>query len=288
MKKIISVFICLALLVCACVISTRAVPAPHLFGDVNCDGKIEITDAVEIQRALVGLTEFSSLSEELADVDADSRLTIMDSTMIQMKLAKIIPAFNHDDYGLYTYVTINNITADFDTGKAMVGVPVTFNVSAVSSDGNPLRYVMRIDGINVAESEESTFTYEFERTGEYCIEIGIYNKYNEEYVYDFEYRVVESTDDYSLIIGAVNKNLFYFNESDDIVITANSYGGTAPYEYRFEMNEQNLKQDYSEDNSFSIGKLPIGRYEVNVYVKDADENIANEVYIFEVEDIRVG
>ena len=287
MKKLICIALCLVVLISTSLLSVYASTTPHFYGDVNNNHDVEITDVTEIQRSLANLIELSDLCRDLADVDADGKVSVLDATMIQMKLAHIIPSFNHNDYGLYTDVHFDNITADFNSGKAIAGVPVTFRVVASSRDGEPLRYLLRVNGVDVAENEESVLIYTFDEAGLYDIEVYVLNKYNEEFLYHFTYSVIEKADD-NIIISAVNKNHFYLNENDDIVVTANAFGGTAPYEYSFKLKGNSLTQDYSESNSFAIGKLPIGIYEVEISVRDANGNIANEVYAFEVEEIVVG
>ncbi len=288
MKRIVSAVLVCVFLISVSVFSVGAVPAPHFYGDVNCNYDVEITDATYIQRYIAELTEFSDLSKDLADVDADKKVTVFDATMIQRKVADIISGFNQEAFGLYTFVSINNVAADFDSGKAMVGVEVTFSVNASCRDANPLRYVLNIDGTDVAENTEPVFTYTFDEVGEHDVVVVAKNKYDEDNMCKIDYTVVEKSEDDSLMISAVTQNLFDLNEKSKIVITANAYGGTAPYEYSFEMDGYDLKQDYSDDNTFDIGKLPIGNYEVDVNVKDADGNIVSEVYSFSVEDAKIG
>lgn len=285
MKRLVS-FLLAIVLVLTCTIGVSAQRAPHFYGEVNGDHEIDIMDATEIQRYLVGLVELSMLSKELADVDADGYVSVLDATMIQRREAGIIRFFNQSE--IYTYTDIDNITADFDDGKAMAGVPVTFNLSAYSRSGNPLRYVLKVNDVVVLENTEPVFTYTFEEAGDYVVGFLVYNKYDELDWCDLYYRVVEKPHEQNLIISAVNKNNSYFNEFEDIELTARAFGGTAPYEFSFEMPSEELKQEYSENNTFAIGKLPLGTYEVNVSVRDAEGNVVEEVYTFEVEEPIIG
>ncbi len=72
----------------------------YKFGDADINGKIDITDATYVQRALAGLIKFpvdelqgyDSVRGEMkytSDIDRDMLRTIMDATMIQKTLAKI-------------------------------------------------------------------------------------------------------------------------------------------------------------------------------------------------------
>ena len=56
-------------------------------GDVNFDGVLDIKDATLIQYASIDLENFSTLQKSLADYNADGRMSILDTTAIQQKLA---------------------------------------------------------------------------------------------------------------------------------------------------------------------------------------------------------
>ena len=286
MKKLLSFLLVFAVLGSVCTVGAGAKRAPHFYGEVNGDHVIDITDATEIQRHLARFVELSDLSKELADVDGDSIVTVMDATMIQRREAGIIKHFNQME--IYTYTNINNVTADFADCRAMAGVPVTFNISAYCYAGDPVRYALKVNDVVVSENTEPVLTYTFEEAGDYIIDVLVYNKYGEEDWTEFFYRVIEKPEEQNLMISAINKNFNYFNEMNDNALTVYAYGGTAPYEFSFDMPSKELKQEYSQNNTFAIGKLPIGTYEVNVSVKDADGNVVNEVYTFEVEELRIG
>ena len=64
-----------------------------MLGDVDLDSKISIMDATLIQRAVAKDTTLSELSESLADVDFDKKISIMDATQIQRFVAKMIDKF---------------------------------------------------------------------------------------------------------------------------------------------------------------------------------------------------
>ena len=62
-----------------------------LIGDVNQDGKVDITDATEIQKYLVQLVSFNDEQFKLADTNGDGKVNIIDVTQIQKYLAGIFP-----------------------------------------------------------------------------------------------------------------------------------------------------------------------------------------------------
>lgn len=66
-------------------------PAYHgdiCFGDVDMNGKLTIADATLIQRAAIDLVKFSQNQLYLADVNGDSRISILDVTCIQKYLTE--------------------------------------------------------------------------------------------------------------------------------------------------------------------------------------------------------
>ncbi len=78
-------------------------PYHDFVGDANNDGKVNILDATEIQRALAEITEFHPADElfradficigeqlnYVSDFDRDGKRTVMDATGIQMYLAEL-------------------------------------------------------------------------------------------------------------------------------------------------------------------------------------------------------
>ena len=62
-------------------------PDDYELGDVNMDGKINISDASLIQKFLVKLVAASDeFDESLADYNQDGRISIIDATYIQVYL----------------------------------------------------------------------------------------------------------------------------------------------------------------------------------------------------------
>ena len=61
-----------------------------LIGDVNADGKIDITDATMIQKAVAELIELTDEQKKAADTNADGKVDITDATMIQKYVAELI------------------------------------------------------------------------------------------------------------------------------------------------------------------------------------------------------
>lgn len=62
----------------------------HLLGDVNMDGKINISDATEIQKGIASLVSLSDYQNKLADANGDGKTNVADATHIQKFIAGII------------------------------------------------------------------------------------------------------------------------------------------------------------------------------------------------------
>ena len=58
-----------------------------MFGDVNFDGNVDITDATLIQKASIDLVKFSETQNKLADYNGDGRVSVLDTTAIQRMIA---------------------------------------------------------------------------------------------------------------------------------------------------------------------------------------------------------
>lgn len=64
-----------------------------LYGDVDGDGAITISDATIIQRAGIDLKQLSTFQKELADVNGDGRVSVLDTTCIQKYLAEYVSGY---------------------------------------------------------------------------------------------------------------------------------------------------------------------------------------------------
>jgi len=69
------------------------IPEGAIFGDVNSDGKVNVIDATNIQKAVAGLLSFDAEQSYYGDVDGDTRITVKDATAVQKHTAGIITVF---------------------------------------------------------------------------------------------------------------------------------------------------------------------------------------------------
>ena len=91
MKKLIA-----ALLAATLTVSSTAVAfagtAPKR-GDVNLDGKVDVTDATLVQMSAAELIELTADQQKAADVTGDNKIDVTDATLIQMYAAELIDKF---------------------------------------------------------------------------------------------------------------------------------------------------------------------------------------------------
>ena len=164
----------------------------------------------------------------------------------------------------------------------------------------PISYEFLINGEVVQQkSELNTFTYTFSESGSYDVSVRSYNAIDdcaEETLYN--YTVVDAYESENPVICGIHTDKDYIGKSDkNVTITANAFMGTAPYQYKFTLDNGLLVQDYSDDNNFFIDMhklnyenntpLEIGDHTVLVEVKDANGKTAQETFTFEVKEPRM-
>lgn len=289
MKKYLSMLLIVAILVSSSAVITQAVVSPdYAYGEVDENEGIGITDATLIQRFLAGSAELRKLRFELADFDGDGSINIFDATKIQMYVAGILKCIPRSPQAIYTSVEIENVSADFESGKAIAGVPVNFSAKAYVPYGEreayPItyEYYITLDEMPVEggfyRDKNSNFEFTFNEGGKYTIELRVYNSYGEYSSYEFEYDVLRESSD-ELIVSALYPSKFDFDEDENISVVAHAYGGEGPYEYCFKL-ENEVVQDFSESNSVKLDAFSgMTRHvlcTVSVIVRDKKGNIAND------------
>lgn len=283
-KRIIK--ICITLVVLTALVGTQIFSAsaairPIYKGDVNDSGKVEIDDVTLLQKYISGLEELNKEELWAADVNEDNKYTVDDVTMIQKYCAGIIKSF--DTQYVWRDVQIKNFYSDYDSGRAPVGTPITLCAEAYGY--GTLTYKYYVNDVLVSESTDSnTLTYTFDETGFYNITVRIYNVFDNYCEYDKALRVVEEYPLDKPVISSMyfdDLNIQGFNST---VLTANAVGGTAPYEFKFSIDDGLYVQDYSEDNTFDLEPYMYNPYidfiwknhTIVVTVRDASGQTATE------------
>ena len=87
--RIISILTAVVLLTACCVIPASATLPPqiYLFGDVNFDDELTVSDATDVQQAAAEMVEFDIYKSKTADINHDGFVTVADATLIQMVAA---------------------------------------------------------------------------------------------------------------------------------------------------------------------------------------------------------
>ncbi len=201
MKRIISLFLVIILLLSVGVFGASALTAPYFYGDVDISGSIDVVDATLIMRNCALLTEFDDLSHELADFDGNSEVNIVDATRIQQYNAQLITRPREDNYYIHSLVKINSVTPSKPSKHVDITDVVTFSVDAEIkypvADVGELRYDYLIVDISdktqiLFENMGSEFQYTFDESGLYRIDVIVTNDFNESDKYILQYEVVES------------------------------------------------------------------------------------------------
>lgn len=291
MKKIISIIFIFILLMSMGLVNAFAALAPRWVGDVDLDDTRTVRDATAIQKYVANLLDLSLLQKCLADADEDGEITVKDATLIQKAVAKI----ERIDGSVYPYVSYDGFYANFDSGKAMAGVPVTFtaNASSFEEKTNPLTYELYINGELVDKGNENSFTYTFSSAGSYDVKIkctnafGYYGECGES-----PYAVVEPYESEVPIVKAFYADHSYFNDyvfhmaDSNVTFTAEAIFGKGDYEYAFLLDGKVIRE-FSEDNTYTFEDMPDDReeeYVLTVRVKDSStgDSFVSEDYSFRV------
>lgn len=255
--------------------------APSYFGDIDLDWEVTVKDVTLLQKHLASLVSLDKRQLFAADVDGDGSVTVKDATMVQKSCADMLslPAYK-------SHVENVRIVSDYDSGKAMVGTPVTFKTthSEAAAYLEPLTYEYYINGEKVSElSECDTLTYTFDKVGDYSITVVVYNALGNESQADLSLIVVDAYSYDSPKITAVytDTRLPLYCNAKGVTVFANAVSDASPCEYKFELKEYGvILADYSEKNnySFTFNFNGPGEYTVVVTARDALGRTDSEEY----------
>ena len=212
--RIISILIAVVLLTACCVIPASAALPPqiYLFGDVNFDDELTVSDATDVQQAAAEMVEFDIYKSKTADINHDGFVTVADATLIQMVAAEMeIP----EGCGGYIDLSINiySIEADYLSGTMPVGTPITF--TAYDYYSNPDNsYEFSVDDTVVQSGDSRKLTYTFDKAGTYKVTAKAVNRWGIPSSKTIEYTVLDSVDNSKPRIVDSKLNSYY-NSGDD-------------------------------------------------------------------------
>ncbi len=294
MKKFICMLCALVLLASSSAILANAIPAPYYVGNADGHGDVDIRDATFIQKYVAKLIDSDPYTDPyakfLADINADGEITVQDATLIQKDLARIEQAVR----GSYPDISYRGFYANYDSGKAMAGVPVTFTAVADSVEefADPLVYEFYVDKVLVEKGDSKSFTYTFADEGFYDVSIKCINGFghsNERGESYFE--VVKPYESETPVIKAFYPDQlnFYSYSFDgvkgDATYTAEVIFGEGDYQYEFLLDGKVI-QEYSDKNTYVFTEAPKPKHEepyvITVRVKDSStgDSFVSEDYEF--------
>lgn len=138
MKKIISIFVIIALALSPAAVSATAQAVEFVFGDVNGDGIVSISDVTAIQRHLAQLELIPEEKLNAAMVNDGKTLTVSDATTIQRKLAEMIDRFPVEEQTDEMKMLINStsVTVEWENNESVAALkeavksnPITIHMS---------------------------------------------------------------------------------------------------------------------------------------------------------------
>ena len=138
MKKIISIFVILALALSPAAVSATAQAVEFVLGDVNGDGIVSISDVTAIQRHLAQLEQIPEEKLNAAMVNDGKTLTISDATTIQRKLAEMIDRFPVEEQTdeMKMFINSTSVTVEWEDNESVATLkeavkanPITIQMS---------------------------------------------------------------------------------------------------------------------------------------------------------------
>lgn len=289
-NKLIVVMISVLIIVLISAFNVSAVLGPMPVGNVDKTGGVTIKDATLIQKHIANLIALEKVQIALADVDGDKIVTIKDATMIQKYCANIIDSFPAT--GIINNIDIQSVNADFNSGKGMVGVPVTFMVTA-NAIPEPITYEYYVNGEIVEKNTtNNTFTNTFEEAGIYEIKVIAYNDFGTASSATIGYEIVDTYKSEKVSVKSFyhNKTEMSFNTIEtDTVLTATAMFGSGEYEYAFYVDGE-IMQNFSAKNTYNVARFEeIREYTLTVEVRDTvTGDIDSENMVINVQEPMAG
>lgn len=228
--RVISIILVVVLALSCCVIpaSAGALPSEYLIGDMNLDGKLTVSDATAVQQAAAEIVELSEVDHNIADFNHDGFVTVADATFIQQKAAEMDVPQGVGGY-LFCDLHIYDFYADYVSGSAAKGTPVTFTAKAYDMyDGITYRFLINNEVVK-ERSASNTCTYTFESGGKYTVRVEAFSKYGFIKYESQNYTVLDSVDDSKVRITGSHLRPDYMITYWDV----SAQGGTAPNTYSY-------------------------------------------------------
>ncbi len=92
-KTTLSIILAILILCSTVLFSSVSVSAANTYGDVNGDSQVAVMDATLVQRDVAKIITLNDTQAKAADVNGDKTVSVVDATLIQQHVAKIIDKF---------------------------------------------------------------------------------------------------------------------------------------------------------------------------------------------------
>ena len=86
------------------IVTGTVAPGSVLYGDVNCDARVDITDAVMLNKAAAGVVTLNDTQRKNADCNGDEEVGSQDATTLLMFLVNIIKTLLHGNHKFFVYL----------------------------------------------------------------------------------------------------------------------------------------------------------------------------------------
>lgn len=302
MKKTLALLCAFLILVTIGMLDFSAALRPDIMGDIDCNCRVDVTDATAVQKHVAGIQELVGAYRYLADVDDDLRLTVKDATAIQKYVAGLDASYSVGED--FYQESDEMFYCSHLSGRAWVGEEITFSTNGLGRYYRKEAYAHRlyINDELVAEGKTNYLTHVFLEPGIYDVKIEGYTSFDTDGVgysytwYDYEVTVPATQDE------VVIKNLqcaqnpdsaaFYVDEGPfEFEVTAQ--GGSGEYEYLFKIDDIELIPYYLDFNTMTIDFSEFfvpqdewdyyyGEHTVSVCVRDVHNNSDVDVYCYNI------
>ena len=294
MKRIVLIFLCIALIT-GCMICADGAVRPRLqYGDADQDNEVTILDATKIQRYLVDIEKPDELALALSDADGDGEMSVLDATAIQRELADIPGTFCErylydyyiGEYTCHSTAEIRDKVAGAEQDICYVGVPVTFTTK-IKWGAKPQYYRFSVNDEVVDEAEAKgydaqSFDHTFMEEGEYNVTTRVECQYGAVGNYTRKVKVVSLTDkEKPIIMGAAFFDQSWMNSGKGR-LTVTAIGGTEPYEYSYE-----VRYEADDDYDFDAPSGAIRGYDTGFIGKNEITIDDSSVYTFATVRVKV-
>lgn len=260
MKKLLAISIIVIMLLSCTLLTVSAALPPLVFGDVIGYDGVDITDATAVQRHVANIDTLHDTELYAADVNADQKVSIIDATYIQQKVAGLIDVF---PAGRECYIDLyaDALVADYNSTTATVGQEVTFRAIASGGPG-PLMYEFYVDeDLKQEKSEQNVYKHTFAQTGTYKISFIVTSKAGLTRSESIYLTVNDPVESGWIVVNNVYHLGFYDTYTTFEAVACDGYG---PYEYKFELYKGAYppesfgtlveKTEFSSSNSFTVSK----------------------------------